>query len=1813
MSTGTNEAVQHSTTAPSPVPPTLPPAPPAPPSLPFVSSSSSTADGPPPPPHRAGQPPPTLDSPPRKPTPAGGASVLARVRALEAAAAQQTGGEGDSADSPAAGVAARASPRKSSPAALDRTKLGGPKADEIGWALSPESSEGGDFSPTTLAIPRARPRPLASSPSMSGLVAKRKSWIELGSPDSLDSPVDPTRSPVPALPTSPASPLSVSSGASSPSSFGPATASRSLSSAALAALADTPPRPRPPVPAKSAARLSRTSSRLSSYGDGAGESARSRTNSGASVGPAVQARSSVVDEPREKLAETAVQAGEGKAAPPVRSPSSLIKPPPIVETQSSPVDGHAESFNHAPLSPHSVSTLVPLPTPSAFATPPSGLSHPRPRPALSTSRTPALSMAGSSASSRPSSGVLSPHFEPMPDRNSFFSTGGEQGHEDLTGDTSDWSKVAATPATTADFTPEPSPEVPLPTIEQPALKPPKKRVSKPATLYLEPESLAPPAAGGLSLEGLGIDFEPPATGQRPSFDGDGDFEQNLDRLSLFAASLPSPLSPARSFADSPVTPGVSALLQGADSRSIFPGPVVTEDRTLVLPPRSTPEPEPPVPRFATRSREASVATTASSVSSSAAPSRKPSLLSIPQPQHPRPTLRSPPSFEQLVAAESEAYTSAQEAENDTDFLSSDDEESAHFRRQRFLGFGELATASNRHSGTTSEGPLSPDSSFATGASSLIRGSPVLGLRTEAGSRSSHSQERIPRERETSAASSSLWNEEYSASVPFAPGEKALEFVWHAQDVVNWRGMAIEKKELPAETTHLILADCQTPFQIAPLLTVTIPLLTHGLVVLDIGDCGLSEIPSAIASCCFLEELDIRGNPLATGTLPSFLGTLPTLHILVADSCNLSTLPNSLAQLSRLHTLALRHNNLRLLPSWLCRLSALDTLLVDDNPFHFQLHHLLRPLFLDGAAPPQEPPVPVRSSTPAPPSRPGSAMQQRGSTYSAPLPPGLADSPPTPPVPSPPPSMSSSMTSAMLPSPLVQTSISSPPIASPPAFSRSTSATPIYHAFSTPPPQAVAPAQIDLGQIQAELERTQHESDTLPRPSIASPHVMSAPVLSPIATPPPISAASSVANFDLDKPDGEGKEKRKWGKKLLKKVSAARMRSGSTSRPGQLDADSRTYSQPVTRGEESAVEERAPGLFGSLGRRRKSSKARRPSLGLALQGERTAPLQKRRSFLMLDAFPTPKSPDRTDAHTPTPPDYAAALRGVLAYLRDLDDLSPETTLPTIPLDATTPRLRHSPSLESTRSPSLRHSPSLGALSIDPSRTPSPVVMRRAQSTRRIPSLGTYGGTSPDPNRLSQFYEGDDRRSPTPLAASSSSSLAQSKLRDDPARREAVIKEIVDTEQSYLRGLEELCGIYVDSASVPISTSGTGKKVATVPAAERRAVFGNIEAIRDFHRMILLPDILAAARAGGDSIEVAGKVGEVFINHASFLKIYSSYINSFDDALARIQTWAKTSSSSRPGTAMGYSGSPSLGSSTIFDATAGIASSLSSSEKKRIRHWVKRCKTHPSHSQISLESYLLLPIQRIPRYRLLLESLAACTPAATDLPPLPALLEPTSPTASAASALRLEPHPLIAQAVQEMDAVAVVLNESKRENEGRAQLLVWQNRIQQKFKSSLVQPHRTLLRSGKLTLTRSVKRTTNQVEPPQPTLYRKPSRQDEQELFTLFQDTKQVELIGLLCSDLLVLVKAPPAPLDTDPNAPVELYTVLRLYSAAQFGGDGARGEPPISLLGPGETLLRVRVGEKAILYLQVPGESSARTRKAALEWRDAINLQWSMNG
>ena len=115
----------------------------------------------------------------------------------------------------------------------------------------------------------------------------------------------------------------------------------------------------------------------------------------------------------------------------------------------------------------------------------------------------------------------------------------------------------------------------------------------------------------------------------------------------------------------------------------------------------------------------------------------------------------------------------------------------------------------------------------------------------------------------------------------------------------------------------------------------------------------------------------------------------------------------------------------------------------------------------------------------------------------------------------------------------------------------------------------------------------------------------------------------------------------------------------------------------------------------------------------------------------------------------------------------------------------------------------------------------------------------------------------------------------------------------TERTYVKNLQDLVNIYVRPAAVPVNSIGnvtSSSKETVVPAAERKIVFGGLEALFTFHKESLLPALENAAAPllsqqgatadaesdGKLSLEVAMNVGRTFIAHAAFMKMYSSYI-------------------------------------------------------------------------------------------------------------------------------------------------------------------------------------------------------------------------------------------------------------------------------------------------------------------------------------------------
>ncbi|CAE6450941.1 unnamed protein product [Rhizoctonia solani] len=658
---------------------------------------------------------------------------------------------------------------------------------------------------------------------------------------------------------------------------------------------------------------------------------------------------------------------------------------------------------------------------------------------------------------------------------------------------------------------------------------------------------------------------------------------------------------------------------------------------------------------------------------------------------------------------------------------------------------------------------------------------------------------------------------------------------------------------------------------------------------------------------------------------------------------------------------------------------------------------------------------------------------------------------------------------------------------------------------------------------------------------------------------------------------EQRRKGRWG--FLKKVSMGRLRSHSNSeRLGRTLPPAQLGSMPAVPTRPQAIPPPAPPRVDvtSAGSPASSVLTARvlqenlnggaPSPGL-LQPipSPVPPRAKRRSFLPFDTPPTLNIPIPSgepfmpnvvalgEGEAPEADAVAAeeaqrradeeaarqqlALRGIMSYLRDMADLEGGMGA----------------GLVASRRPPLTQymdgrTKSDGSYA---SSTSTPPMLRSAPSTASLRGGQDSVNTTDSSGSYGQFAE--DR-----------------KYKDDKGRRVAIVREIIETEKSYVKGLQELLDIYVKPASEPAPGLNVNKET-TIPAAERKIVFTGVDALLQFHKQSFLPslitaaEILSTAGPGEDvSTRAAHSVANVFVSHAAFMKMYFTYINNFDNAIQRLQFWsAPPSAPNTPGTTTPAPNAPTtvgVGLSMVAMGVAGVApdqphtATLNAGQRKRIKQFLKRSRLHPRHSQLNLEGYLLLPIQRIPRYKMLLDNLVTCTPPHPDS--------------------RDDP---LERALEEIAVLASSMNEGKRESESRTKLVQWQSRIKGKFISPLVQPHRRLIMDGRLQLVRLVKKVNSRADVPNPD-----GSLGQVEVPCLSSDANPKQLVAILCNDLLVLCKELPG------MEQVELWAVLRMQTMAQ---------PASIVSGNG---LRI-VDNKAILYFNTQSTSEALT------WQRAINL------
>ncbi|KAJ1301404.1 hypothetical protein OPQ81_008665 [Rhizoctonia solani] len=657
---------------------------------------------------------------------------------------------------------------------------------------------------------------------------------------------------------------------------------------------------------------------------------------------------------------------------------------------------------------------------------------------------------------------------------------------------------------------------------------------------------------------------------------------------------------------------------------------------------------------------------------------------------------------------------------------------------------------------------------------------------------------------------------------------------------------------------------------------------------------------------------------------------------------------------------------------------------------------------------------------------------------------------------------------------------------------------------------------------------------------------------------------------------EQRRKGRWG--FLKKVSMGRLRSHSNSeRLGRSLPPAQVANMPAmpTRPQAIASAPAPPRVdVTSAGSPASSVLTARvmsqeglngaPSPGLLQSITSPMPRAKRRSFLPFDNPPTLNIP--IPSGEPFMPNVVAlggepedealaaeeaqrradeeavrqhlALKGIMSYLRDMADLEGGIGANLVP--ARRPPLTQYMDGRTKSDGSYASS------------TSTPPMLRSAPSTASLRGGQDSVNTTDSSGSCGQFAE--DR-----------------KYKDDKGRRVAIVKEIIETEKSYVKGLQELLDIYVKPAAEPAPGLHVNKET-TIPAAERKIVFTGVDALLQFHKQSFLPslvsaaEILSTAGPGEDvSTRAAHAIANVFVSHAAFMKMYFTYINNFDNAIQRLQFWsAPPSAPNTPGSNTPASNTPTtvgVGLSMVAMGVAGVApdqpphtATLNASQRKRIKQFLKRCRLNPRHSQLNLEGYLLLPIQRIPRYKMLLDNLVTCTPPQPEA--------------------RDDP---LERALEEIAVLANSMNEGKRESESRTKLVQWQSRIRGKFISPLVQPHRRLIMDGRLQLVRLVKKVNSRADVPNPE-----GGFNQVEVPCLSSDSNPKQLVAILCNDLLVLCKELPG------VEQVELWAVLRMQTMAQ---------PASIVSGNG---LRI-VDNKAILYFNTQSTSEALT------WQRAINL------
>ncbi|XP_037592170.1 FYVE, RhoGEF and PH domain-containing protein 2 isoform X3 [Cebus imitator] len=165
--------------------------------------------------------------------------------------------------------------------------------------------------------------------------------------------------------------------------------------------------------------------------------------------------------------------------------------------------------------------------------------------------------------------------------------------------------------------------------------------------------------------------------------------------------------------------------------------------------------------------------------------------------------------------------------------------------------------------------------------------------------------------------------------------------------------------------------------------------------------------------------------------------------------------------------------------------------------------------------------------------------------------------------------------------------------------------------------------------------------------------------------------------------------------------------------------------------------------------------------------------------------------------------------------------------------------------------------------------------------------------------------------------------------DPEKK--IVQELLETEQAYVARLHLLDQVFFQELLRAARSS------KAFPEDVVRVIFSNISSIYQFHSQFFLPELQRRL----DDWTATPRIGDVIQKLAPFLKMYSEYVKNFERAAELLATWTDKS--------------------PLFQE---VLARIQSSE---------------ASGSLTLQHHMLEPVQRIPRYELLLKEYIQKLPA------------------------------------------------------------------------------------------------------------------------------------------------------------------------------------------------------------------------------------------